>query len=372
MKTKTFIKYFFWRGKFLSGNSIIFLDCSFSGTGVFIKANEYIYMNILFFLSLITQIILTIIFVLIAVAYLTLLERKVMGGAQQRRGPNVVGFGGLLQPLADGLKLLVKETIIPSTSNSWLFIFGPVFTFMMSLMGWLIIPFGENGGLAGFDFGVIYSLAISSLGVYGIIISGWSSNSKYAFLGALRAAAQMISYEVSLGFILGTIFILSGSLHYHIIVESQLIIFYVLPLFPSAYLFYVSILAETNRAPFDFAEADQELVAGYNVEYAAMGFALFFLGEYCSMILMCSLTSLFFFGGWLNPFAATVLKIFSLLSVWLGIKVSFFIFCMIWIRASFPRYRYDQLMYLGWKVFLPFSLSWLFFVNSLGVLGIIN
>lgn len=259
-------------------------------------------MYFLGWLSLIGQIIITVVFILIAVAYVTLLERKVMGGIQQRRGPNIVGLGGLLQPLADGLKLLVKETIIPSTSNSWLFIFGPIFTFMMSLMGWLVIPFGQNGGLAGFDFGVLYSLAISSLGVYGIIISGWSSNSKYAFLGALRAAAQMISYEVSLGFILGTVFILAGSLHYNVIVESQYLVFYVFPLFPSAYLFYVSILAETNRAPFDLAEAEGELVAGYNVEYASMGFALFFLGEYCSMILMCSLTSLFFFWWMVRSF----------------------------------------------------------------------
>jgi len=324
------------------------------------------------YLSLVLQIIITIVLILIAVAYLTLLERKVMGGAQQRRGPNILGFGGLLQPLADGLKLFMKETIIPSTSNSWLFIFGPIFTFMMSLLGWLVIPFGENGGLASFDFGVLYSLAISSLSVYGVIISGWSSNSKYAFLGALRAAAQMISYEVSLGLILGTVFILAGALRYNIIVESQLMIFYILPLFPSAYLFYVSILAETNRAPFDFAEADQELVAGYNVEYAAMGFALFFLGEYCSMILMCNLTSLFFFGGWLSLFSEVYFNVFSLFSIWFGLKVSFFLFCMVWVRASFPRYRYDQLMYLGWKVFLPFSLAWVCFVSSLSVLGFIN
>lgn len=333
-------------------------------------------MNFVFFLiSIILQVIFTVIFVLISVAYVTLFERKVMGTMQQRKGPNTVGFGGLLQPLADGFKLLIKETIIPSTSNSWLFIFGPIFTFIISLLGWIVIPFGSNSCLAGFDFGVLYSLAISSLSVYGIIISGWSSNSKYAFLGALRAAAQMVSYEVSFGFILGCVFILTNSLHYNIIVSSQTLVFFVYPLFPSAYLFYVSILAETNRAPFDLAEAEGELVAGYNVEYSSMGFALFFLGEYCSMILMCSLNSLVFFGGWLMPFVFFDLKIFeifSLLSIWFGLKVSFFLFVMIWVRASFPRYRYDQLMYLGWKVFLPFSLSWVIFVNSISILYFIN
>jgi NADH-quinone oxidoreductase subunit H len=316
------------------------------------------------FFFIIVQVVGTAICLLVAVAYVTLLERKVMGGMQQRRGPNVVGLGGLLQPLADGLKLLVKETIIPSTSNNILFVLSPIFTFLFSLLGWLVIPFNDGAVLASFNFGILYSMAVSSCGVYGIIVSGWSSNSKYAFLGALRSAAQMISYEVSLGLVLSTIFLFSSSFNLSVIVFSQLSIWFCIPLFPNFFMFYVTLLAETNRAPFDLAEAEGELVAGYNVEYGSMGFALFFLGEYCSMILMCSLATLCFCGGWLG---------FSFLpyffhSFLMGFKVSFLLFMMVWVRATFPRYRYDQLMYLGWKVFLPFSLAWLVFIGSFCVI----
>jgi NADH-quinone oxidoreductase subunit H len=228
------------------------------------------------FIFILVQVIGTAVCLLVAVAYVTLLERKVMGAMQQRRGPNVVGLGGLLQPLADGLKLLVKETIIPSTSNNILFVLSPIFTFLMALLGWLVIPFNEGAVLASFNFGILYSMAISSCGVYGIIVSGWSSNSKYAFLGALRSAAQMISYEVSLGLVLSTVFLFSSSFNLSVIVFSQLSIWFCVPLFPNFFMFYVTLLAETNRAPFDLAEAEGELVAGYNVEYGSMGFALFF------------------------------------------------------------------------------------------------
>jgi len=290
------------------------------------------------------------------VAYFTLAERKIMGAMQRRRGPNVVGVYGLLQPLSDGLKLLVKETILPSNANKFLFIISPIITFVISLMGWAIIPYDKYSILADINIGVLYIFAISSLGVYGIIMSGWSSNSKYAFLGALRSAAQMVSYEVSIGFIIATIVVCCGSFNLQIIIESQKNIWFIIPFFPLFLMFFTSALAETNRHPFDLPEAEAELVSGYNVEYSAMGFALFSLGEYANMLLMSSLTVILFFGGWLSP-----LGILNFIPgpIWFGLKICFFVFLYIWVRAALPRYRYDQLMGLGWKVFLPISLTYL-------------
>ena len=301
---------------------------------------------------------------LIAVAYTTLAERKVMASIQRRKGPDVVGIFGLLQPLADGLKLFVKETILPSSASLGIFILAPILTFLFGLLSWCVIPFGEGLVLADLNIGVLYLLAISSLGVYGIIIAGWSSNSKYAFLGALRSTAQMISYEVSIGLIVISVLLCAGSLNFSEIVLAQQSIWYFIPLFPASLMFYISILAETNRAPFDLPEAEAELVAGYNVEYSAMGFALFFLGEYANMILMSGLAVIFFFGGWLPPFSFNFF-FWIPSSIWFSFKITLSLFTFIWVRSSFPRYRYDQLMRLGWKVFLPLSLSFIFLISSL-------
>jgi len=281
---------------------------------------------------------------------------------QQRKGPNVVGFLGLLQPLADGLKLLLKETVIPTNANTFGFIFAPILTLMLSLFGWSVIPFSTFSFFVDINIALLFLFAVSSLGVYGIIISGWASNSRYAFFGALRSAAQMISYEVSIGLILISILVCTGSLSFVDIVFFQKFIFFVIPFFPLFLMFLISILAETNRAPFDLPEAESELVSGYNVEYASMGFALFFLAEYSSMILMSSLTILMFLGGWLffiieieNPIINS--SIFAL-------KICLILFFYIWVRASFPRYRIDQLMRLCWKIFLPLSLAFVIFVLS--------
>ena len=309
----------------------------------------------------IIEIIITIIGIilplLIAVAYLTLAERKIMGGMQQRRGPVKVGVLGLLQPLADGLKLLLKETVLPTSANTVIFLLAPVLTFTLSLIAWAVIPVGEGMVLADINLGVLYIMAISGIGVYGIITAGWSSNTKYAFLGGLRSAAQMISYEVSFGLISISVLLCAGSLNFTAIVQAQESVWYILPLYPLFLMFFISALAETNRSPFDLPEAEAELVSGFNVEYSAMGFALFFLGEYGNMILMSTLTSIFFLGGWNAPF---MIAPFTWLpgSFWLGLKTMLMLFVYIWVRASFPRYRYDQLMRLGWKIFLPFSLAW--------------
>lgn len=315
----------------------------------------------MFLLSSFIKILFVILPLLIAVAYMTLAERKVMAAIQRRKGPNVVGVFGLLQPLADGLKLFVKETILPSSANLIIFILAPILTFLLALISWCVIPIGEGMVYSDINIGVLYVLAISSLGVYGIITSGWSSNSKYAFLGALRSAAQMISYEVSIGLILINVLLCSGSLNFSEIVLAQQSIWFAFPLFPVVVMFYISILAETNRAPFDLPEAEAELVAGYNVEYSAMGFALFFLGEYANMILMCSLTTILFLGGWLPLFNLTIFYWIPP-TIWFGIKTTFLLFGFIWVRSSFPRYRYDQLMRLGWKILLPLSLGWVFFI----------
>ena len=312
----------------------------------------------------ILKILSVVVVVLIGVAYFTLAERKIMGTIQRRKGPNVVGFQGLLQPLADGLKLFVKESILPSNANKALFILAPMLTFTLSLMGWAVIPFGESLVLADINVGILYLLAISALGVYGIILSGWSSNSKYAFLGALRSAAQMVSYEVSIGFILITVVLCAGSFNLSSIVLAQEKVWFCVPHLPMFVLFFISALAETNRHPFDLPEAEAELVSGYNVEYSAMGFALFFLGEYANMLLMSALTAILFLGGWLPLFNFFP---FSYIpgSIWFGLKIGFFVVLFIVMRACLPRFRYDQLMSLGWKVFLPFSLGWLILTASI-------
>jgi NADH-quinone oxidoreductase subunit H len=313
---------------------------------------------VMFFFTIITllKILVIIVPLLISVAYFTLAERKILGAIQRRRGPNVVGTFGILQPLSDGFKLLVKETVLPSSSNKLIFVLSPIVTFLISLMGWAVIPYDKYSFLAELDTGMIYLFAVSSLGVYGIIMSGWSSNSKYAFLGALRSTAQMVSYEVSLGFIIVVVILCTGSFNLNIIIESQKYIWYVIPFFPLFLMFFISGLAETNRHPFDLPEAEAELVSGYNVEYSAMGFALFSLGEYANMLLMSSLNVILFWGGWLAPFS-----FFKFLpgSFWFSLKICVFVILFVWMRAALPRYRYDQLMNLGWKVFLPASLAYL-------------
>ena len=314
---------------------------------------------------IVAQIFAIIVPLLIAVAYLTYFERKVIASMQLRKGPNVVGPFGLLQPLADGAKLFIKETILPSGANKILFAMAPMLTFILSLIAWAVIPFDAGMVLADINVGILYLFAISSLGVYGVIMAGWASNSKYAFLGALRSAAQMVSYEVSIGFVIITVLLCVGSLNLSAIVEAQKTIWFAIPLLPMFIIFFVSALAETNRAPFDLPEGESELVAGYFVEYSSMTFALFFLGEYANMILMSGMTAVLFLGGWLPPIDIAP---FNWIPgpIWFFIKISLVLFCFLWVRATFPRYRYDQLMRLGWKVFLPLSLAWV--VITAGVL----
>jgi NADH-quinone oxidoreductase subunit H len=303
------------------------------------------------------KVLLIVVPLLLAVAYLTYFERKVIAAIHLRRGPNVVGPYGLLQPLADGMKLFFKETVIPTGANKGVFILAPMLTFILALIAWAVIPVGEGMVIADINVGILYLFAISSLGVYGILMAGWASNSKYAFLGGLRSAAQMVSYEVSMGFIIITVLLVAGSLNLSDIVMAQKnTVWFVIPLFPMAVIFFISTLAETNRHPFDLPEAEAELVSGYNVEYSAMTFALFFLGEYANMILMCGMTTILFLGGWLPPFDIAP---FNWIPgpIWFALKISFLLFIFLWVRATFPRYRYDQLMRLGWKVFLPISLA---------------
>jgi len=311
---------------------------------------------------ILAQILAIVVPMLIAMAYLTLYERKVMGAMQLRKGPNVVGIFGMLQPFADGAKLFFKETIIPTGANKFLFLLAPMITFFLALIAWAVIPFDDGWVLADINVGILYLFAISSLGVYGIIISGWASNSRYPFLGALRSAAQMVSYEVSIGFVIITVLLCVGSLNLSEIVRAQsgdlgILNWYFIPLFPMFVIFFVSILAETNRHPFDLPESEAELVAGYQTEYSSMAFALFFLGEYMNMILMCALCTILFLGGWL-PIVDIAPFNWIPGVIWFGIKVAALLFVFIWVRATLPRYRYDQLMRLGWKVFLPISLFW--------------
>lgn len=300
------------------------------------------------------QILIIVLPMLIAIAYLTLIERKVIGAMQRRKGPNVVGVFGILQPFADALKLMIKETILPSIANRIIFLIAPVITLALSLMSWAVLPLDIGLVISDINLGILYIFAVSSLGVYGIIISGWSSNSRYAFLGALRSSAQMVSYEVSIGLIIISVLLCVESINITKIVYLQKYIWYGVPLFPIALLFFISALAETNRPPFDLPEAEAELVAGYFVEYSSMSFALFFIGEYGALLVMSVLIVLLFMGGWLPG-----------LYILLGLKVCLIIFVFIWVRAAFPRYRYDQLMRLGWKVFLPISLGFLTLVAGI-------
>jgi len=310
------------------------------------------------------EILIYIVPILIAVAYLTLAERKVISATQSRIGPNVVGIYGILQPFADGLKLFVKETVMPNNANIVVFLIAPMVTFILAMMGWAVIPINKGVVISDIELGILYIFGISSLSVYGVIMSGWASNSKYAFLGALRSAAQMISYEVSMGLIILSVLMCSESLNITKIVESQETIWYMIPLMPLFVMFFISTLAETNRHPFDLPEAEAELVAGYNVEYSAMGFALFFIGEYSNIILMSSMSVVLFMGGWLSPINIYILEIIPG-SLWFAIKLSIIMILFILVRAAYPRYRYDQLMRLGWKVFLPISLGWVILISGI-------
>jgi NADH-quinone oxidoreductase subunit H len=313
----------------------------------------------------VVQIGLIVLPLLLVVAYYTYAERKVLAYSQLRKGPNVVGPFGLLQPIADGLKMLVKETVIPSGANRVVFVAAPMVTLTLALVAWAVIPFGDGVVVSNINVGILYLFAISSLSVYGIIMAGWASNSRYAFLGALRSAAQMVSYEVSIGFVLVTVLLCAGSLNLSEIVLAQRTVWYVIPLLPMAVIFFISGLAETNRAPFDLPEGESELVAGYFVEYSSMTFLLFFMGEYANMVLVGAMTTILFLGGWLAPFDIAP---FTWIPgpVWFILKTALVMFVILWVRATFPRFRYDQLMRLGWKVFLPFSLFWL--VLTAGVL----
>ncbi len=298
-----------------------------------------------------------------AVAYLTLAERKVIGFMQVRIGPNRVGYFGLLQPIADGLKLFTKEIIIPSASNKFLFLLGPVLVIAPAFAAWAVVPFDLNLVLADIDAALLYILAMTSVGVYGVIIAGWASNSKYAFLGSMRSAAQIVSYEIAMGFALVGVLMAAGSLNLGKIVLAQQGGFwqwYWLPLLPLFVVYFISAVAETNRAPFDVAEGESEIVAGFHVEYSGMAFAVFFLAEYANIILVCTLAALMFLGGWLSP-----VPFLPDSFLWLLAKVAFLIFFFLWFRATFPRYRYDQIMRLGWKVFIPITLVWIIVIGAM-------
>ena len=296
--------------------------------------------------------------VMITMAYLTYAERRIIGAMQLRKGPNVIGWFGLLQPFADAVKLLFKETIIPTGSSPVVFLLAPMVTFTLARMAWAVIPVSAGWYISNLNVGVLYLFAISSLGVYGVVMAGWASNSRYAFLGAMRSAAQMVSYEVSIGFVMISVLLTAGSLNLSEVVLAQQGMWYFIPHFPMFIVFFISVLAETNRHPFDLPEAESELVAGFMTEYSSMSFALFFLGEYMNMIMMSAVVTILFLGGWLPPMD---IALFTWVPgvIWFALKVAFCLFVFIWVRATFPRYRYDQLMRLGWKVFLPLSLIWL-------------
>lgn len=314
--------------------------------------------------EIVLKILLVVVPLLLGVAYLTYAERKIMAYMQLRVGPGVCGPFGLLQPIADAVKLMHKETIIPYAANPILFMLAPVLTFALSLSAWAVIPFSETFAITDINVGILYLFAISSLGVYGIIIAGWASNSKYALLGAMRSAAQMVSYEVSIGFILITVILLAGSLNLKEIVLAQKNMWFAIPLFPMFVLFFISALAETNRTPFDLPEAEAELVAGFHVEYSSLAFALFFLGEYANMILMSAMASILFLGGWLPPVDHAIFNAVPGF-IWFILKICFFLFLFLWARATLPRFRFDQLMRIGWKVFLPLTLVYLVFVATM-------
>ena len=308
---------------------------------------------------------------MLSVAMIIYVDRKVWAAIALRRGPNVVGPFGLLQSFADGLKVFLQETIIPSGANKGLFLIAPIITFTVALLAWAVIPFSETAVLSDINVGLLYILAISSLGVYGVVISGWASNSKYPFFSAMRAAAQMISYEVSIGFILISVVLFAGTFNMNGIIETQRghgfgivnAFGFNLLLFPISIMFLISSLAETARAPFDLTEAESELVAGYQTEYSSMSFALFWLGEYANVLLMCALNAILFWGGWLPPIDWAPLYYVPGI-IWLFAKIFFFFFVFSWVKATVPRYRYDQLMRLGWKIFLPISLFWVFLVSG--------
>jgi len=307
------------------------------------------------------KILVIVVPLLVAVAYLTLAERKVLGYMQARKGPNVVGAYGLLQPLADGLKLFAKEMVVPHHANLFVYVIAPILSFTLALISWGVIPYEKGVLISDLKVGILFLLAVSSISVYAILMSGWSSNSKYAFLGAIRAAAQMVSYEVSIGLIIISVILCVGTLNITEIILSQSnCVWFIFPLFPAAMMFFASALAETNRAPFDLTEGESELVSGYNVEYSSMSFALFFLAEYAHIILMGCMCTILFFGGWLSP-----IPFLSGGAWWFGIKSSFFIFLFIWVRASYPRMRYDQLMALLWKSYLPLSLAFVVLVSGI-------
>ncbi|MFY0649677.1 MAG: NADH-quinone oxidoreductase subunit NuoH [Methylophilaceae bacterium] len=314
-------------------------------------------------LSYLFKIILIVIPVMISVAYLTYFERRVIGFMQSRIGPNRVGYFGLLQPIADALKLMFKEIVLPTKSNNFLFFLAPLLSIAPALAAWAVIPFDYEMVLADINAGLLYVLAMTSIAVYGVIIAGWASNSKYAFLGSLRSAAQIVSYEIAMGFTLVGVLMCANSLNLGDIVIAQeggISQWYCWPLFPLFIIYFISAVAETNRAPFDVAEGESEIVAGFHVEYSGMAFALFFLAEYANMILVSILAVIMFLGGWLSPVSFIPDGIF-----WLIIKVAFVLFCFLWLRATFPRYRYDQIMRLGWKVFIPLTLVWIIFVGAM-------
>lgn len=323
------------------------------------------------FIATIVGILAIVLPLLLAVAMIIYVDRKIWAAMALRRGPNVVGPFGLLQSFADGLKVFLQETIIPSAANKGLFILAPIITFTVALMAWAVIPFSQQAILANINVGLLYILAVSSLGVYGVIIAGWASNSKYPFFSAIRAAAQMVSYEVSIGFILISVVLFSNSFNLQTIIESQrgfglgiINAYGVSPLlFPMAIMFLISALAETARAPFDLTEAESELVAGYQTEYSSMSFALYWLGEYANVILMCALNAILFWGGYLPPLDIPILYAVPGI-IWLFAKIFFFFFVFSWVKATVPRFRYDQLMRLGWKIFLPISLFWVFLVSG--------